>query len=246
MNPDNQKITQYFGRYHAAYLTSARHARGHDLDVLMDSLELAPHSRVLDAACGTGHTTVALAERGHTVSGLDLTSEMLGSAEKLAESRHVSVDWILGDVHQLSWPDNTFDAVTCRRAAHHFHDLGLFLAEATRVLKPGGRLGISDMTAPSPAIAGLNQLERFRDDSHYAARTANEWAHLVAAQGLDLLTLTVQAEPMTPEEWLSPVSADSTEGQDALRLLHSPTFPPGILLNGQFIKYRLILVGVKN
>lgn len=246
MNSDNQKITQYFGRYHEAYLASPRHARGHDLDALIDGLELAPNSRVLDAACGTGHTTVALAERGHAVSGLDLTPEMLGTAEKLAKSRQVTIDWILGDVHHLSWPDNTFDAVTCRRAAHHFQDLGLFLAEVARVLKPGGRLGISDMTAPTPAIAGLNQLERFRDDSHYAARTANEWARLVGDHGLDLLILTVQAEPMTPEEWLSPVPVDSTEGQNALRLLHNPTFPPGILLNGQFIKHRLILVGVKN
>lgn len=246
MNSDNQKITQYFGRYHEAYLASPRHARGHDLDTLIDSLELAPNSRVLDAACGTGHTTVALAERGHEVLGLDLTPEMLGTAKTLADSRSVTIDWILGDVHQLPWPDNTFDAVTCRRAAHHFQHLGQFLGEAARVLKPSGRLGISDMTAPSPAISGLNQLERFRDDSHYSARTANEWAHLVADQGLDLQTLLVTTEPMTPNEWLSPVSPDSLEGQDALQLLHDPSFPQGILLNGQFIKHRLILVAVKN
>ncbi len=245
MNADHQKITQYFARYHEAYLSSPRHARGEDLEALIEALALAPASRVLDAACGTGHTTVALAARGHIATGLDLTPEMLGAAEKLAASRHVSITWVLGDVHQLAWPDRSFDAVTCRRAAHHFHDLSLFISEAARVLKSGGRLGISDMTAPTNAIEGLNALERFRDDSHCAARTANEWAQVISPHGLDLLTLAVHGEPMTPEEWLSPVSPNSPEGQEALRFLKDPSFPQGILVNDQFIKYRIILVAVK-
>ncbi len=246
MNRDNQKITQYFSRYSEAYLTSPRHARGQDLESLIEALQLAPESLALDAACGTGHTAVALARKGHRVWGLDLTPEMLEAAETLSQSHQASVTWVLGDVHQLPWPDNTFDAVACRRAAHHFTDLDLFLSEVHRVLKPGGRLGISDMTAPSDAIDGLNQLERFRDNSHFAARAANEWAQLVAAHRLDLITLFVNTEPMTPNEWLSPVAPTSVEGQQALQRLQDPSFPKSILVEGQFIKYRMILTAIKN
>lgn len=245
MDTSDEKITEYFGRYHAAYRDSARHAQGQDLSHLIEALDLAPQSQVLDAACGTGHTSLALAQQGHRVTGMDLTPEMLNEAKLLAGQKKLSVTWETGDVHQLPWPDQTFDAVTCRRAAHHFRDLPKFLAQVYRVLKPAGLLGISDMTAPSVAIDDLNQLERLRDSSHQRARSANQWAALVDQAGLDLRYLQVSVEPMLPTEWLSPVAAESSEGIQAMAYLHSTNVAPGLLVNGNFHKYRIILVALK-
>ncbi|PSR32954.1 MAG: methyltransferase type 11 [Sulfobacillus benefaciens] len=245
MQSSDSLITSYFGRYHAAYRTSERHAHGSDLAHLIDSLHLQPNSLVLDAACGTGHTTLALASRGHRVVGMDMTPEMVHEAQDLAQSRGLSASWIIGNVDQLPWDPQTFDAVTCRRAAHHFQNLQSFLREAHRVLKPGGVLGISDMTAPTSAIDWLNQLETLRDPSHQAARSANQWCTLLGESGYDVEYLQVSVEPMTPTEWLAPVSTDSLEGNQALTFMNDHA-PASILSSDQFLKYRLIITAVKS
>ncbi|WP_053959855.1 class I SAM-dependent methyltransferase [Sulfobacillus thermosulfidooxidans] len=244
MSSSDELVQKYFGRYHEAYRNSAPHAHGHDLTHLIEMLHLTPNSLVLDAACGTGHTALALARQGHRVIGLDVTQEMLAEAESLAQQNHLEIQWVQGTVHHLPWEDNTFDAITCRRAAHHFSDLARFLEEARRVLKPGTFLAISDMTAPSDAIDWLNQLERYRDASHEAARSANEWARLITEAGFDLMTLGVSVEVMTAEQWLAPVPADSEEGQQAMQFLtYHP--PSTIFSHNQFHKYRLIMAVMK-
>jgi ubiquinone/menaquinone biosynthesis C-methylase UbiE len=199
------KITAYFSRYHKNYRTSDRHAKGADLAELLESLALPQGSAVLDAACGTGHTTLALAGAGFKATGLDLTPEMIEEGRSLAAERQLTVAWALGDVHKMPWDTGHFAGVTCRRAAHHFVDLPGFLDECRRVLKFGGILGISDMTAPSLAIDDLNCAERIRDDSHFAARSPRQWCDLVDDAGFNLRYLHVSEEPMTPEEWLAPV-----------------------------------------
>lgn len=244
-NGHGDKVTEYFGRYHEAYAKSEGHARGGDLAALIGALNMQARPRVLDAACGTGHTAVAMAQRGWDVVGLDMTQQMLDEAQGLARSRGVRVQWTLGDVHAMPWSDQSFNAVTCRRAAHHFRELDRFLDEVYRVLMPGGQIGISDMTAPSDAIAALNQLERVRDSSHWAARTANEWANLVASHGFDLQILNVAVEPMTCNQWLSPVSATSAHGHQALTLLDSGNVPQSLSQEGMFFKHRMILVAEK-
>lgn len=245
MSTPTERATQYFSRYHAEYRKSAGHARGQDLSLLIDALGLKPESAVLDAACGPGHTALALAEQGHLVTGLDVTQDMLDEAKEFAAERQLTATWMLGDVHQLPFDDNTFSAVTCRRAAHHFLDLSTFLEEAHRVLGPQGRLGISDMTAPTSAITALNRLERIRDASHVGARTANEWVHLVASARFDVKFLEVAVESMLPEEWLSPVTPDSEPGATALARIKEPNFAPELINQGKFLKYRLILIAEK-
>ncbi|MCL4352342.1 MAG: class I SAM-dependent methyltransferase [Firmicutes bacterium] len=245
MPSSDSKITSFFGRYHAAYRTSERHAHGSDLVRLIDCLDLQPNSLVLDAACGTGHTALALASRGHQVIGMDMTPEMVQEAQDLAEEQGLSISWLIGNVEQLPWEPETFDAITCRRAAHHFQNLPLFLHETHRVLKPGGVLGISDMTAPSTAIDWLNQLEKLRDPSHQTARSANQWCALLGETDYDLEYLQASVEPMPPTEWLAPVSPESLEGSQALTFIDDHA-PASILASGQFLKYRLIITGVKS
>jgi len=94
--------------------------------------------RALDVACGTGLSTVALAEFSRLVVGLDISPEMMRVAPPIA-----NVTYMLGRAERLPFVDNAFDAVTCSSGVHWF-DQERFFAELRRVVRPGGWIGLYD------------------------------------------------------------------------------------------------------
>ena len=100
--------------------------------------------RVLDACCGTGDLALADARAGGTVTGLDFSEPMLDRARR----KSASIEWIQGDALALPFPDGSFDAVTVGFGVRNVTDLERGLAELRRVLRPGGRVGILDITTP--------------------------------------------------------------------------------------------------
>jgi len=218
---NQERVKQFFGRHAADYAANPGFRQGDDLSRLMELLEPRPEHAGLDVATATGHTAFALAERVRVVIGLDLTPEMEGEFARGADERGLTnLRFQLGEVDALPFPDAAFDVVTCRRAGHHFPDLGAALKEMSRVLKPGGRLGIIDMTAPEAgSIQLLNLLEIARDHSHVRACTPEEWTRLVTAAALKLERVEVQEEPMPWQRWLRPVSLDSDEACEAEQIL---------------------------
>jgi ubiquinone/menaquinone biosynthesis C-methylase UbiE len=244
---DDRAREAFFGTHAAQYRTSARHARGADLERLLGALDLSPGMNALDIATGAGHVAVRLAELGLQVWAMDPTEAMLAEAQQLAAERAVSVQWEQGLAEALPHSAATFDRVVCRRAAHHFSDLPRALREAQRVLRAGGLLGVSDMTAPAPAIDALNHVERVRDPSHRQARTPDEWLSLLINAGFRLRWLEVTVEPMSPQEWLAPVTPDEAHGRAALDEIRAWSGPLADALcpGGTFLKYRLLVVGEK-
>jgi demethylmenaquinone methyltransferase/2-methoxy-6-polyprenyl-1,4-benzoquinol methylase len=103
-----------------------------------------PGDRVLDAACGTGDLAVIAAEHGATVTGLDFSEQMLVRARRKAPQ----LEWLQGDVLALPFPDDTFDAATVGFGIRNVDDLQRGIDELRRVLKPGGRLAILEITRP--------------------------------------------------------------------------------------------------
>lgn len=106
---------------------------------------------VLDVACGTGDMVVELLKRGCTVTGVDLSDEMLAIA------RRKTADWKpayhKADAEHLPFADCAFDAVTCAFGVRNFVHLEQGLSEMLRVLKPGGTMAILEMATPdSPLI----------------------------------------------------------------------------------------------
>lgn len=103
-----------------------------------------PGSRVLDACCGTGDLAVASEREGGVVTGLDFSGEMLVRARR----KSGSIEWIEGDVLALPFGDGAFDVVTVGFGVRNVADLRVGLAELRRVLRPGGRLAILEITQP--------------------------------------------------------------------------------------------------
>jgi SAM-dependent methyltransferase len=106
--------------------------------------------RVLDVACGTGMSTLALAPLAGSVVGLDLSPEMMRVAPAAP-----NVTYMLGRAEHLPFATGAFDAVTCSSGVHWF-DQPSFFAELSRVLRPGGWIGLYDYYFMGmPGVAGF-------------------------------------------------------------------------------------------
>src|SRR3954464_3422854 len=112
-----------------------------------DLARVGPGSRALDVATGTGDLALALAARGCEVVGADFSDGMLERARQKAQGRP-GVRFEHADALALPYDDASFDAATVGFGARNFGDLGRGLAEMVRVVRPGGRVVILEITTP--------------------------------------------------------------------------------------------------
>jgi demethylmenaquinone methyltransferase / 2-methoxy-6-polyprenyl-1,4-benzoquinol methylase len=105
--------------------------------------------RVLDACCGTGDLAIAARGRGADVVGVDFSERML----ERAAGKEPQVEWVRADVLALPFEDSSFDAVTVGFGVRNVEDLEAGVRELRRVLRPGGRLGILEITTPRGRLA---------------------------------------------------------------------------------------------
>lgn len=103
---------------------------------------------VLDVACGTGDMAVELLKRGCSVTGIDLSEEMLA----IARRKTAEANFQLANAEALPFDDASFDAVTSAFGIRNFVHLDKGLAEMARVLKSGGRMVILEMSTPDSAL----------------------------------------------------------------------------------------------
>jgi len=94
--------------------------------------------RILDVGCGAGFLANPLARDGHVVTGIDLSGESLRVAQRHDSTR--SVEYLPMDARTLAFPDATFDVVCMMDFLEHLEERDAAIGEASRVLKPGGRL----------------------------------------------------------------------------------------------------------
>lgn len=100
---------------------------------LRNHLQVSDNSRILDIACGTGNYTVALANLGLKLTGVDISEEMV----KKAEQKSIQITWHQGNVTKLPYRNESFDGATCILAIHHFDDLLTSFKEVHRVINKG-------------------------------------------------------------------------------------------------------------
>jgi SAM-dependent methyltransferase len=157
------------------------------LKLIVDAAALSPGDRAIDLACGPGSVACALAEQAASVIGLDATAAMLHQARLLAAKRGISnVEWVEGNVYATPYDNESFNAVTCRFAFHHFDDPRKVFAEMVRLTAAGGRIVLCDgLASEDPRKAhAFNAMERRRDPSTIAFRTLDYLRGLFVDAGL--------------------------------------------------------------
>jgi demethylmenaquinone methyltransferase / 2-methoxy-6-polyprenyl-1,4-benzoquinol methylase len=113
-----------------------------------------PGDRVLDACCGTGDLALAAEAAGGHVTGLDFSERMLERARRKSSS----VEWVRGDLLDLSFEDGSFDSATVGFGVRNVADLERGLAELARVLRAGGGLAILEITQPRGVLRPFYRL----------------------------------------------------------------------------------------
>lgn len=119
-------------------------------EAMMDWLAPRPGQKLLDVAGGTGDVSFKFIDRapGAHATVLDMTEGMLVEGRKRAEAGHLadSLDWVVGDAMALPFPDNTFDVYTISLGIRNVTRPQEALNEAYRVLRPGGRLMVLELS----------------------------------------------------------------------------------------------------
>ena len=113
-----------------------------------------PGDRVLDACCGTGDLAVEAERRGARVVALDFSPRMLERARR----KSGTIEWVRGDALALPFADGEFDAATVGFGVRNLADLEGGLRELARVLRPGGKLAVLEITCPRGLLRPFFQL----------------------------------------------------------------------------------------
>jgi SAM-dependent methyltransferase len=226
--PHDALVGEQFGSRATAYLSSAVHARGDDLNALAAMVQGAPDAMVLDLGCGAGHVSFAVAPHVRGVTACDLSQPMLDVVAGAAAQRGLTnLQTRQAAAERLPFPDHTFDRVLSRYSAHHWRDFDAGLREAARVLRPGGMMAVVDSISPGPAAldSWLQAVEILRDASHVRSRSRAEWDAALGRAGV--LTGTVQPFRVRLDfaVWIErmrtpPVRADAIRSVQALATDH--------------------------
>jgi demethylmenaquinone methyltransferase/2-methoxy-6-polyprenyl-1,4-benzoquinol methylase len=161
----------------------------------IDALALPEGSLLLDLACGTGDLSRLAARRhGHRVIGADLSAGMLAA-------NHSGAPLVQADSTRLPFPDASFDGLVCGYALRNFTDLAAAFAETARVLRPGGRVALLEVDAPT------SKLLRTGYDIWFTRVVPRLGAALSDREAYDYLPRSVAYLPPTPV--LRPMLADA-------------------------------------
>ena len=111
--------------------------------------------KVLDVACGTGYFTIEIAQKvgkGSEVIGVDISEGMMAVGREKIKKAGVSAELFVADCEDLPYSDNTFDRISVGFGVRNFEHLELGLSQMCRVLTPGGKLVILELSVPSNAF----------------------------------------------------------------------------------------------
>src|SRR5689334_25412736 len=118
-----------------------------DARAFYDRLRVAPGSRLLDVACGSGQLSLIAASAGVKVTGVDIAENLIERARAGAEVQHLNAEFEVGDAEALPFPDSSFDVVVSLIGAMFAPRPERVAAELLRVCFPGGKIAMANWTA---------------------------------------------------------------------------------------------------
>jgi ArsR family transcriptional regulator len=149
---------------------------------------LLPPLDVADIGCGDGYLTLEAARWARTVIGIDRSADVLDRATALARRRRISnVTWKRGDIGKLPLPDQSVDVALLSQSLHHASSPAEALAEATRILRPRGRVLILDLREHDETWV------RNRFGDRHLGFSGSELERLLCAAGLSNVRVSVGA-----------------------------------------------------
>ena len=189
-------MTDVWSQRADAFRESPAHREGPDLELLVEWCEPGHDVKVLDVATGGGHVARRLRQEGCTVITVDPAPGMRPDVVAPAED--------------LPFADGSFDVVTCRIAAHHFHDIRKAVGEMARV--SNRLLVIEDNVFRGEHV---EEAERLRDPTHVRCYSEDEWRELVTDAGFEVEQVERFTRRQPVEPWLARVD---TPPDDARRI----------------------------
>lgn len=184
-----QLVEAQFGPRATAYVESAVHSKGADLDALESIVRENAPGRALDLGAGGGHVSYLMARHAASVTAVDLSAEMMAVVAGTAKARALdNVETVQAAVERLPFADASYDFVASRYSAHHWHDFEGGLREARRVLKQDATAAFIDAYAPVPPLLDthLQAVELLRDTSHVRDYSVPQWVEALGRAGFAL------------------------------------------------------------
>lgn len=214
-------VETQFGPRSEAYVHSAVHAQGEDLDALEAIVRDRAPRRALDLGCGGGHVAYRLSPHAGSVVASDLSAEMLAAVTATARDKGLSnIETCAAAAECLPFGDAVFDFLGCRFSAHHWRDFRAGLREARRVLAHGSAAVFIDAVSPGPAALDthLQAVELLRDTSHVRDYSAAEWLAALSEAGFAVTATRAWRLRMDFPSWIARMRTPDAN-RDAIRAL---------------------------
>ena len=223
-------VASHYAPRAAAYVSSAVHSSGADLDQIEAFVRGSANARALDLGCGGGHVSYRAAPHVREVVACDLTPDMLAEVKKTAAERGLAnIVTQQAAAERLPFEAGAFDFVLSRYSAHHWSNFEAGLREARRVLKDGGRAIFADCVSPAHPLLDthLQTIELLRDPSHVRNYSAAEWLAALARAGFSATTIAARRlrlefsvwteRTRTPELYANAILSLQTQASAAVR-----------------------------
>ena len=145
-------------------------------DDLVERLDPKPGEQWLDLGCGTGAVSMRAARAGAAVTGVDLSEVMIETARRRAREEGLAIEYLVGDAEAVPCPDASFDVVSSSVGVIFAPEHEKAAGELARLVRPGGRLGLTAWRPESSIARSMQVAARFQPPPPEGAGNPFEWS----------------------------------------------------------------------